>query len=417
VAASVRRVELPGLHDKGDVSDWLGLAGNDKDRLLALAGATPVEPTSEAPPPAANPADKPHVRRRSFDQIHARPVQWLVQDRIPLGKVVILDGDPGLGKSTLLLDLAARVTGAGGGLFADGTPLGATGNVLIMSAEDDPEDTIRPRLELAGARLDRVHFLDEGRVGGTAWPIEIPRHLPLIEEQIAAVQARLLVIDPLMAYLAGVDANTDQSVRKALAELSRVAGRQKCTVGCQRHLNKGAATKAMYRGGGSIAIIAHARAALLVAPDPDDDSKRLLAVVKGNRSARAATLRFVLEPVSVTIAGKPDVICRVGWCGTSAYEADQLTKHCTAEEKEEQEQARTKLDTAKQILGNLLRLGPLAVKKAKAETAEAGISLRVLERAAHELRLQITYRTDPENGRRNYYYQAPGSPSEGGVLA
>jgi hypothetical protein len=283
-------------------------------------------------PPAAKKDKEAEPQRlvaRTFDQIESRPVFWLAKGRIPYGKVTVLDGDPGLGKSTLLLDIAARVTGAGNGFDPDHNPIGrGIGNVCILSAEDDPEDTIRPRLELAGAQLSRVHLL-EAVVGGEdgARPLEIPEDLGLIESCLQKIEPHLLIIDPLMAFLGKVDSNNDQSIRKALYALSQMAKRVGCAIVCQRHLNKGNSPKAMYRGGGSIAISAHARCALLVAEDPDDPQKRVLAVVKANLSVKAPTMRFVLEPVSVTLDGTPDTICRIKWLGDySQYSADDLVK-------------------------------------------------------------------------------------------
>ncbi len=125
------------------------------------------------------PAQKPRATLRPFSTIEKRPVSWLWPLWVPLGKVTILDGDPGLGKSTLLLDLAARVST--NGVMPDAS-FGATGSVVIMSAEDAPEDTILPRLELAGADLSKVHFLDDMTdVLGDPRPPEVPGDLKEIE--------------------------------------------------------------------------------------------------------------------------------------------------------------------------------------------------------------------------------------------
>jgi hypothetical protein len=134
---------------------------------------------------------------------------------------------------------------------------------------------------------------------------------------------------------------------------------QGCAVICQRHLNKGNdASKAMYRGGGSIAIVGHARSALLEAQDPDDEPKRLLDVVKAYRGALAPTLRFTLDPVRVAITGEDDVICRIGWCGESPYLADQLVQQPTSEQKEDKEEATSQLEKAREFLNNVLAEGP-----------------------------------------------------------
>ena len=282
---------IPG-HGPGDLEPppcprWL---------LDLLAGDTkPARPHDEPcrVPPA--PASRPPAVSLSacvrFADLANRPVAWLWPAWVPLGKLTLLDGDPGLGKSTLLLDLAARVSQRG--LMPDGSR-GVSGQVVILSAEDGAEDTIRPRLEACGAALDRVHALSHAVERGSERCLEIPRNLPLLEQQVAAVDARLLIVDPLAAFLCGRDANKDQAIRRVLYQLSRIAERRRCAIVCMRHLNKTARGKALYRGNMSIGVIGHARAGLLVAPDPEDAASRILAVTKCNLAAPPASLRFRL---------------------------------------------------------------------------------------------------------------------------
>jgi RecA-family ATPase len=217
---------------------------------------------------------------------------------------------------------------------------GATGNVLIMSAEDTAEDTIKPRLQAAGADEQRIINLSHALIRGEEQPLEIPADLPLIAAKIKELQARLLIIDPLMAFLCGADANKDQEIRRVLYKLSRIAEKHRCAVVCMRHLNKNSTGKAIYRGNSSIAVIGHARTGLLVAQDPDDQHKRILAVSKCNLGPRPQSLRFVLELHN----GVP----RVGWCGHSGYDADQLVQAPRSEEEtDRKETAKRKLATPK----------------------------------------------------------------------
>lgn len=362
---------------------------------------------TQQPPnrPAPGPP-RPQPVSRKFSEIVPRPLRWLFESRIPLGKVTVFDGDPDLGKSTVLLDIAARVSSHG--MMPDGSQ-GPCGDVIVMSGEDDPEDTIQPRLALNGANLERVHFLDEAPdIKGEPRGLEIPLDLRLIEQEVARLRARLLVIDPLMAFLTRVDANNDQSVRQALRKLSNMAKRQGCAVICQRHLNKGSSPKAMYRGGGSIAIIGHARVGLLVAKDPDDENRRLLAVVKNNRGPKAPTLRFQLTPETVQIAGEADTLRRVGWCGQSPYTADQLVAPPQSEEqKEEKEEARSKFERAKEFLRMVLAEGPRAVQWCRAEANKVGLSSRTLERAARALNVALDYFNDAANREHTWTLPTP----------
>ena len=187
---------------------------------------------------------------------------WLWEGYIPAGKITLVDGDPGEGKSTLTLDIAARVSR--GGPMPDRSA-GGSGTVLIMSAEDGVADTIVPRLSAAGANLRRVHILtevrgvsDDGKI--VTRPVELPGDLPIVERIIREHRVVLVVIDPLMAYLSGtVNSFRDQDVRRALHPLAQLAETTGATFVVVRHLNKSAGGKAMYRGGGSIGIGGAAR--------------------------------------------------------------------------------------------------------------------------------------------------------------
>jgi hypothetical protein len=375
---------------------WMGLPNQEsrKQRTDESGGEEHQEPQvrSRGIPVAPSGTERAQVHTRKFADLETRPVAWLWPGWVPLGKLTLLDGDPGLGKSTVLLDLAARVSQRG--VMPDGAQ-GLRGNVVILSAEDGAEDTIGPRLAAAGAALDRVHDLSYVLDRGEPRCPEIPRDLPLLESKLAEVDARLLIIDPLAAFLCGSDANKDQEIRRVLYRLSRVAERRRCAVLSVRHLNKGTGGKALYRGNMSIGVIGHARAGLLVAPDPDDDAGRVLAVTKCNLAARPASLRFTLAAAGPA--------CRVVWNGTSAYQADQLVQRPpSAAEKEAREEARTKQQLAEELLRLLLAEGPVAVKRAKAEAASAGISARVLERAARALRVKVSFRH--VEGKRVYTY-------------
>ena len=190
----------------------------------------------------------------SLGAVEPAPVRWLWPGYIPLGKLTVLDGDPALGKSTLLLDLAARVST--GAPMPDGSP-GLHASVCLLSAEDALADTIRPRLAAAGADLARVHALTavHGPAGQGSRPPVIPRDLPLLRRTLQETHSRLLLIDPLMAYLGrGVDSSRDQDVRRCLHLLSDVAHEAPCAMLLLRHLSKASIRRALYRGGGSIGV-------------------------------------------------------------------------------------------------------------------------------------------------------------------
>src|SRR4051794_29857000 len=153
---------------------------------------------------------------QAVGQLTSRPVEWLWPGRLALGKLAILDGDPGLGKSLLALDLCARLST--GRPFPDGSASPGPANALVLNGEDGEEDTVRPRLQALGADLERVFVLD--RDDDAASPLRLPAQLALLDEAIRLTQARLVVIDPIMAFLdERVLTMSDQSVRRLLYPL------------------------------------------------------------------------------------------------------------------------------------------------------------------------------------------------------
>jgi len=302
--------------------------------------------------PAASPSSLlPTVK---LSQVQKKPVIWLWPGYVPLGKLTVLDGDPDLGKSTLLLDLAARVSTHG--VMPDGKQ-GVNGGVLLLSAEDGVEDTILPRLLAAGADVDRVEVK--------------------IEEDLKRINARLLLIDTLSAYLS-VDTRSDQEVRRALHPLKLIAERCRCAVIYLRHLNKSTDTRAMYRGGGSIAIIGAARAGLLVGRDPDN-GRKVLAQTKHNLGPEMPSLTYEL-------ALSEHDVCRIVWTGTSPRRADELL-HAppTVAARAEEEEEKSKLAIAREWLRDFLDEGPRPVRVCHAEAGKVGITKQTLQRAATAL--------------------------------
>ena len=193
------------------------------------------------------------------DQVVPERVDWLWQGRLARGKVTVVDGDPGLGKSTITADLAARIST--GSPMPDGSRLSGSADVIPLSAEDGVADTIRPRLEAAGADLTRVHAVDIS----AADPMVLPSGIGDLERAVTATGAVLVVIDPFVAFLSDdVNSYRDQDVRRVLAALAALAARTGVCVLLVRHLTKSTGGPAIYRGGGSIdrnhaRLSAHAR--------------------------------------------------------------------------------------------------------------------------------------------------------------
>lgn len=296
--------------------------------------------TCDTPPAEIARSPEPPAVVKRLSDVTPERVRWLWPGRLPAGKLVVVDGDPSTGKSTLTLDLAARVST--GTPWPDGAECPA-GDVLLLSAEDGVADTIVPRLMAAGAGLTHVHALTEVRItddGGTVRkvPPSLPRDVATVEQIITQHRVRLVVVDVLMAYLSGkVDSHRDQDVRGVMHQLAAVAERTGATVVLIRHLNKSGGSAALYRGGGSIGIIGAARAAFLVARDPDDEHRRIFAITKSNLAAEPPALAYRLTD-------DPENGCaRVEWedAPTDHKAADLLRGPVDDEDRTERDQAAT----------------------------------------------------------------------------
>jgi hypothetical protein len=337
-------------------------------------------------------------------------IDWLIPGWIPLGKLTVLDGDPGLGKSTFLADITARVSSHGIGF---NQRQGPTGDVIFLSAEDCLEDTVRPRLEAAGANLERIHTIRCMVQGEEERPVEIPADLPFIDDMIDRYKAKLFILEPLAAYLCGADANKDQEIRRVLYKLSRIAEKRNCAVITMRHLNKHMGGKAIYRGNMSIGVIGHARVGLLVAEDPDDQEKRILAMPKINCGPRQQSLRFGLEVV-------PELeVCRIAWLGTSPYYGDELLAEVTPEKKEQQQYEASKLETCTQLLNAILQEAnrQKLIRAVKQELVNAGYSQRTIERAAAKLGCEVIREADGTAPVYSWRLPATATPESAGGLA
>ncbi len=314
-----------------------------------------------------------------LSDVVAEKITWLWEKRIPRGKLTILDGDPGNGKSVATVDLAARASV--GRTFPDGAPC-PQGGVVLMNAEDGLADTIRPRLDAAGGDASKVMALATVPDDDGDRLLSIPEDIPIIEEAINRIGAVLVIVDPLMAFLSGgTNAHKDQDVRRALAPLAAMAERTGAAVVVVRHLNKVGGSNALYRGGGSIGIIGAARSGLLVAKDPEDNSRRVLAVQKSNVAEEAPSLVYRIVEAANGAA-------RVEWQGESGFGADQLLKPPVDEEE------RSALDDAKDFLRAELARGPVTAKQVLKDARDAGISEKTLYRAKSAIKVRSEREAD-----------------------
>ena len=281
-------------------------------------------------------------------QIVQKKVLWIWKNWLPLRKLTMLDGDPDVGKSTLTIDIAARITT--GANMPDGSP-SLIGDVIFLSEEDDADDTITWRLDAAGADRKRVFHVHGTKDADGECPITIPDDLDLLEAEIKQHDTKLVIIDVLDEYLAEkVDSYKNQSMRRVLRLLRGLASRNGVAIICLRHFRKEATDKAIHRGGGSVGIIGAARAGWALAYHPDDESVRVLARQKGNLSAQATSaLTFKLCPWE-----KDRDYAYVDWRGEVDLRADQLLSPPNKVDAAEAEENDSALDYAKRVVVSLL---------------------------------------------------------------
>ena len=219
-------------------------------------------------------------------------VQWLWEPYLARGKLAVLDGDPGTGKSFVTIDLAARLS-TNSPLPGQSSSTGG-GPVLLLNAEDDARDTIYPRVSAAGGDLNRIRVLAPAGLGLDRLP-RVPEDLGALEAAIRESSAVLVVIDPMMAFFPpGVSANSDQSIRTALRPLAALAVDTGACVLLVRHLRKTGGGISIYRGLGSIGIMGAVRTGLLLSRHPDDPDLRVLAQNKSNIGRLGPSLGFRL---------------------------------------------------------------------------------------------------------------------------
>lgn len=223
---------------------------------------------------------------------------WVWPGRIPEGKLVLLAGPPGLGKSQLTAFISAVVSNGGTWPCGEGSTL--PGDVIFMSAEDGIRDTIVPRLMAAGADTSRVHIVAAAtKPDGTGRKtFSLKTDVDLLEAKAKEIgSVRLIIVDPISAYMGGADGNGNVETREVLEPLAEMADRLRIAVVAVTHLNKGGAggQSALNRFAGSIAFVAAARAAFAVIEDSEDDGRRLLLQAKNNLGAKRNGLAFRLE--------------------------------------------------------------------------------------------------------------------------
>jgi putative DNA primase/helicase len=309
-----------------------------------------------------------------------QPVEWLWPGRIALGKLTLIAGEAGLGKSQLSIAMAAAVTTGGEWPCLEGRA--PQGSVVILSAEDGAADTVVPRLMAAGADRERVELVSTVRDAQSRRSFDLSADLALLEQKISEIgDVKLIIIDPISSYLGPkVDSHVNAAVRGVLEPVSEMAVRLRIAIVAITHPPKGTGTTAINRFIGSIAFVAAARAAFLVTRDGDNQDRRLLLPVKNNLAPLGKGLAFWLEQ---RIVGEPSN----GILASSiTWESEPVT--ITADQALAAADGNSEQHSAQREAEDFLRenlSAPATAKEMEEHARAVGISSRTLARARKRL--------------------------------
>lgn len=317
-----------------------------------------------------NRRNEPNLKLINMEQVEIEKIDWLLYPFIPFGKVTIVQGDPGEGKTTMVLQIIAKLTKGEAVLPSDSdesalekkTMVLEPVNVIYQTAEDGLGDTIKPRLLSAGADCSRVMVIDDNDQALTMMDARL-------EEAIIQTKARLVVLDPIQGFLGtDVDMHRANEIRPLMKRVAMLAEKYHCAIILIGHMNKNSNGKSSYRGLGSIDFQAAARSVLIVGRIKDEPDIRVVCHVKSS-----------LAPEGKSIAFRLDKDTGFEWIGEYDISADDLLSG---------DNRGQKIHAAKEFLQEVLTSGSVAQTKVAEEAESRGIKKKTLWNAKKELEIE-----------------------------
>ncbi|HRR78437.1 MAG TPA: AAA family ATPase [Ruminococcus sp.] len=316
-----------------------------------------------------------------YSDVTAMPVNWLWQPYIAIGKITLLQGDPGCGKSSMMMNLIAELSK--GGSAPDGRAFGIPQRVIYQCSEDGAKDTIKPRLLAAGADCSNIAFIDEEVYSGLTLDDE------RIREAITEWRPRLLVIDPIQSYIGNdSDLQIAGKARKLMRRIGMWASTYNCAVVLIGHFSKKEGAKDLYRGLGSIDVVAAARSVIQVEKSPEDEDVRIVRQVKNSLDSKGADLSFEIRPST-----------GFRWLGTASNLSDiSRTKDAPVFEV----LPKNKHELAAILIKRALEDGPVESMEIRRIMAEYRIGDKTMNEVKTELGIK------PYRKMRTWYWVLPG---------
>lgn len=329
---------------------------------------------------------EPELKLINMESVKVEQIEWLLYPFIPFGKVTIIQGDPGEGKTTMVLQIIAKLTrgelillnqksqkeaqkdneeNLKQEVLSQDNPIQPV-NVIYQTAEDGLGDTIKPRLLAAGADCSRVLVIDDREQPLTMLDVRL-------EEAIMQTKARMVVLDPIQGFLGtDVDMHRANEIRPLMKRVAVLAEKYHCAIILIGHMNKNSNGKSSYRGLGSIDFQAAARSVLIVGRLKDEPETRVMCHVKSS-----------LAPEGKSVAFRLDKETGFQWIGEYDISADDLLSGDARGQKSR---------IAKEFLLDILADGGMAQKKIEEEASKQGIKKKTLRNAKQELEIDSVKR-------------------------
>jgi archaellum biogenesis ATPase FlaH len=391
-SSSAQGFESERSYSKFAVFAHLNHGGNYKEAYKAICPSKETRKAKEE-----KQEEESELQIVQMEDVQMEPIDWLWEGRIPYKKITLISGEPGKGKSQLTCLLASAVSS--GKEFYQ-TKKADIGKVCIISAEDDEDDTIAPRLTAYGANMKNV-FSIKGTIekeSKKVSPLDISKHIEKMHKSLPK-DIKLIIVDPISAFLGDTDSNNNSAVRSVLMGLQWLAKERGCAIVVITHNNKSGSDKsATSKVMGSLAFIAAVRMGYSVQKSPDNPNENIFTCIKANIAKEPPTLVFDIQPYDFEIKDRTIHTSKINW-----LREDEFITSQTLNDKPQEDKGSKKVDSATDFLIEKIdgreQIEYAEVTRIIKEAEEEGFNYRTITRA----RVDIGYESKNPDGRGNIW--------------